>query len=59
MPPRAFSLLLDHTARRYLLHAEADVAAVVEPDRQRVPVRDQDPLPHVELPPGDDQGVLR
>lgn len=42
----------------YLLHPEADVATIVEPNGQRIPIRYKHPLPHVELASRDYQGVL-
>lgn len=35
--------------QRVLLGAEAEVAVLIEPDGQGVPVSDQEPLPDVEL----------
>lgn len=35
--------------QRVLLGAETEVAVLVEPDGQGVPVSDQEPLPYVEL----------
>ena len=43
----------------YLLHSEAYVAAIVEPNSQWIPIRYKHPLPHVELAPRDYQRVLK
>ena len=37
---------------------ESDVAFVVGPDGQRIPIRDEDPPPDVELAGADDQRIL-
>ncbi len=42
----------------YLLHPEAHVTAIVEPNCQWIPVRDKHPLSHVELASCNDEGVL-